>query len=73
MAIIGIYTFANQTRKLIKTASRVARSARYLLFKLCGNCLYQKKFLKTLSKHQAIAFARIAEFVLFYKLWMLNY
>lgn len=35
--------------KLIKIASRVVRSARYLIFKLCSSCPYQKEFMETLS------------------------
>lgn len=35
--------------KLIKIASRVIRSARYLTFKLCSSCPYQKEFFETLN------------------------
>ena len=33
--------------KLIKIASRVIRSARYITFKLCSSCPYQKEFYET--------------------------
>lgn len=35
--------------KLIKIASKVIRSARYLVFKLCSSCPYQKEFFETLD------------------------
>lgn len=34
--------------KLLKIASRVIRSARYVVFKLCSNCPYQSEFCQTL-------------------------
>lgn len=34
--------------KLIKIASRVIRTARYIVFKLCSSCPYQKEFYETL-------------------------
>lgn len=40
--------------KLIKIASRVTRSARYLIFKLCSSCPYKKEFYKTLENIRAI-------------------
>ncbi|NLV76782.1 MAG: hypothetical protein GX023_07345 [Tissierellia bacterium] len=35
--------------KLIKIAAKVIRSARYLVFKLCSSCPYQKEFFETLD------------------------
>ena len=35
--------------KLIKVASRVIKSARYLIFKLCSSCPYKKEFYETLQ------------------------
>ncbi len=35
--------------KLIKIAARAVHSARYITFKLCSNCPYQKEFQKTLE------------------------
>jgi len=35
--------------KLIKIASRIVRSARYLTFKLCSSCPYKKEFYKILE------------------------
>ena len=35
--------------KLIKIAARAVRSARYITFKLCGNCPYKKEFYGTLE------------------------
>lgn len=35
--------------KLIKVASRVIKSARYLVFKLCSSCPYKKEFYETLK------------------------
>lgn len=40
--------------KLIKIASRVTRSARYLIFKLCSSCPYKKEFIKTLGNISSI-------------------
>lgn len=40
--------------KLIKIASRVTRSARYLIFKLCSSCPYKKEFYKTLENIRTI-------------------
>ncbi len=33
--------------KLIKIASKVIRSGRYLIFKLCSTCPYKKEFFET--------------------------
>lgn len=38
--------------KLIKIAAKVIRSARYLVFKLCSSCPYQKEFFETLDNIQ---------------------
>jgi len=35
--------------KLLKVASKVIRSARYMTFKLCSSCPYKDKFYNTLS------------------------
>ena len=35
--------------KLLKTAAKVVRSARYITFKLCSSCPYKKEFYETLS------------------------
>jgi len=35
--------------KLLKVAARAVRSARYITFKLCSSCPYQKEFLETLD------------------------
>ena len=35
--------------KLLKVAAKAVRSARYLVFKLCSSCPYQKEFYETLS------------------------
>lgn len=35
--------------KLIKIATRIIHSARYITFKLCSSCPYQNKYLETLS------------------------
>ncbi len=35
--------------KLIKIASRIVRSARYITFKLCSSCPYKKQFYETLE------------------------
>ena len=35
--------------KLIKIASRVIHTARYIVFKLCSSCPYQKEFYQTLN------------------------
>ena len=40
--------------KLIKIASRVTSSARYLIFKLCSSCPYKKQFFKTLENIRSI-------------------
>lgn len=40
--------------KLIKIASRITRSARYLIFKLCSSCPYKKEFIKTLENIRSI-------------------
>ena len=40
--------------KLIKIASRVTRSARYLIFKLASSCPYKKEFVKTLENIRSI-------------------
>ena len=34
--------------KLIKIAARIVRSARYIVFKLCGSCPFQHEFFETL-------------------------
>ncbi len=38
--------------KLIKIASKVIRSARYIVFKLCSSCPYQKEFFETFDNIQ---------------------
>ena len=35
--------------KLIKIASRIVRSARYIIFKLCSSCPYKTEFYETLE------------------------
>ena len=35
--------------KLMKIATKVVRSARYITFKLCSSCPYKKEFYETLS------------------------
>lgn len=35
--------------KLIKVASKVIRSGRYITFKLCSSCIYKKEFYETLA------------------------
>ncbi|NLO83095.1 MAG: transposase, partial [Clostridiales bacterium] len=35
--------------KLIKIASRIVRSARYIIFKLCSSCPYKTEFFETLE------------------------
>ncbi|NLW42501.1 MAG: IS1380 family transposase [Tissierellia bacterium] len=40
--------------KLIKIASRITRSARYLIFKLCSSYPYKKEFIKTLENIRSI-------------------
>jgi hypothetical protein len=40
--------------RLIKIAGKIIKSGRYITFKLCSSCLYQKEFWQTLSKIQKL-------------------
>lgn len=40
--------------KLLRIAARVVRSGRYLLFRLCSSCPYQREFRQTLSNIRAL-------------------
>ena len=41
--------------KLLKVAAKAVRSARYLIFKLCSSCPYQKEFYETLSNIRSLS------------------
>ena len=41
--------------KLLKVAAKAIHSARYLVFKLCSSCPYQKEFYETLSNIRSLS------------------